>query len=210
MRALGVEERLRLEEERAFLGVARALAAAADARDARNYYHSRNVASLSLLLAEAVGLDRQHSRLVEVAAMLHDVGRIAMPDPVMPAFKAGRPQSRADEEHAALGEQLVGSLGIEGLPSWVRSHHERWDGTGFPDGLAGEAIPFEARIIALADAYDGMTEGRRRGSSMSKSAALQEIDHGIGTRFDPDLAERFIELVGRSASLGWTDEWPAA
>ena len=92
----------------------------------------------------------------------------------------------------------------------MRAHHERWDGAGFPDGLAGEAIPLEARIIALADAYDGMTAGRRGGASMSKSAALQEIDHGIGTRFDPDLAERFIEVVGRTASLGWSDEWPAA
>lgn len=109
-----------------------------------------------------------------------------------------------------LGAQLAGSLGVEGLSSWVRAHHERWDGSGFPDGLAGEEIPLEARIIALADAYDGMTAGRRGGSSMSKSAALQEIDHGIGNRFDPVLAERFIEVVGRTASLGWSDEWPAA
>jgi HD-GYP domain-containing protein (c-di-GMP phosphodiesterase class II) len=129
----------------------------------------------------------------------------------MPAFRLGHNKSRADEEHAVLGAQLVGSLGIEGLPSWVRAHHERWDGSGFPDGLVGEQIPLEARIIALADAYDGMTAGRRGGSSsMSKSAALQEIDHGIGNRFDPDLAERFIEVVGRTASFGWSDEWPAA
>lgn len=209
VRALGVEERLRLDEEQSFIGVARALAAAADARDVRNHYHSRNVASLAVLLAEAIGLDAQRSRLVEVAAILHDVGRIAMPDPVMPAFKLGQRESRADEEHAALGAQLVGSLGIEGLPSWVRGHHERWDGTGYPDGLKGEAIPLEARIIALADAYDGMTAGRR-GGSMSKSAALHDIDHGLGTRFDPDLAERFIEVVGHTASLGWSDEWPAS
>jgi putative nucleotidyltransferase with HDIG domain len=198
-----------LDEERSFIDIARSLAAAADARDARNYYHARNVASLSVILAEAVGLDSSRSRLVEIAAILHDVGRIAMPDPVMPAFKPGRP-SLADQEHAALGAQLVGSLGVEGLPSWVRAHHERWDGTGFPDGLRGEQIPLEARMIALADAYDSLTAGRRGGSSMSKSAALQEIDHGIGTRFDPDLAERFIEVVGRTASLGWSDKWPAA
>lgn len=210
VRALGVEERLRLDEEQSFIGVARALAAAADARDARNFYHARNVASLAVLLAEASGLGPQHTRLVEIAAILHDVGRIAMPDPVMPSFKLGQRHSRADEEHAALGAQLVGSLGVEGLSSWVRAHHERWDGAGYPDGLAGEEIPLEARIIALADAYDGMTAGRRGGSSMSKSAALQEIDHGIGNRFDPDLAERFIEVVGRTASLGWSDEWPAA
>ncbi len=210
VRALDIEERMRLNEEQSYIAVARALAAAADARDARNYYHARNVASLALLLAEESGLDAQHCRLIEIAAILHDVGRIAMPDPVMPAFKRGQRQSRADEEHAALGAQLVGALGVEGLPEWVRAHHERWDGNGYPDGLAGEAIPIEARIIALADAYDGMTAGRRGGASMSKSAALQEIDHGIGNRFDPVLAERFIAVVGRTASLGWSDEWPAA
>jgi diguanylate cyclase (GGDEF)-like protein len=210
VRALGVEERMRLDEEHAYVGVVRALSAAADARDARNHYHSRNVAALAVLLAEAVGIDPIRTRQIEIAGILHDVGRIAMPDPVMPAFKRGQRASRADEEHAALGARLVESLGVDGMASWVRAHHERWDGGGFPDGLAGDAIPLEARVIALADAYDAMTAGRRGGASMSKSAALQEIDHGIGTRFDPVLAETFIEVVGRTASLGWSDEWPAA
>ena len=208
--ALGTEERLRLEEEHAHVGVVRALAAAADARDASNVYHSRNVAALAMLLAEKLGIDPHRAREIEIAAILHDVGRIAMPDSVtIPVVSSWR-ESRADEQHAALGAQLVASLGIDELPSWVRAHHERWDGAGFPDGLAGHEIPLEARMIALADAYDRMTGGRRGRPPMSKGVAMHEIDHGIGTRFDPVLAETFIEVVGQIALLGWSDNWPAA
>ena len=83
---------------------------------------------------------------------------------------------------------------------------ERWDGAGFPEGLSSEDIPLQARIIALADAFDGMTAGKRYGAPMSKAAALQEIDLGMGARFDPLLAEQFIAVVGAAASLGWHDD----
>jgi polar amino acid transport system substrate-binding protein len=96
---------------------------------------------------------------------------------------------------------------MPGVPLWVRHHHERWDGAGYPDGLVGEAVPLESRIIALADAYDAVTAGARSGVPASRAAALQEIDLGMGSRFDPMLAERFIEVVGETASLGWSDEW---
>ncbi len=106
-----------------------------------------------------------------------------------------------------LGAQLVQSMNAPTVSAAVRGHHERWDGCGYPDGLAGDEIPIEARIIALADAYDGMTSGRRSGTVMSRAAALQEIDHALGTRFDPDLSEEFIRLVGTTSALGWSDEW---
>ncbi|NTU70883.1 MAG: diguanylate cyclase [Coriobacteriia bacterium] len=209
VRALGIEERLRLDDEQSYVEVARALAAAAEARDSGSRYHARNVASLSVLIGEELEFDSQRLRMLEIAAVLHDVGRIAMPDPVMPAFKRGRRDTRLDIEHSELGARLVGSLGVEGPPEWVRAHHENWDGTGFPDGLVGEEIPLEARIIALANAYDALVAGHIGRPPMSKGAALQEIDHGIGSRFDPVLAEKFIEVVGGTASLGWSDEWSA-
>ena len=96
---------------------------------------------------------------------------------------------------------------MPGVPTWVRHHHERWDGAGYPDALVGEQVPLESRINALADAYDAMTSGARNRSPMSRGAALQEIDLGMGSRFDPTLAEAFIDVVGRTASLGWSDEW---
>lgn len=190
------------------LDIARALSAAADARDPANYRHSRNVAALSMLLASAYGLEEEHIRRVEVAAMLHDVGKIALPDEMLGGRTQPFRERQRSEEHAALGARLVESLGVAGLSSWVRSHHERWDGRGYPDGLVGEQIPLEARIVALADAYDGMTTGNRYGAPVSKAAALQELDLGIGARFDPTLAELFIVVVGATGALGWSDDWP--
>ena len=210
LQALGVEERLRIREHESHLGIARALSAAVDARDARNYYHSRNVAALVALLGRELHLDDELMRRIEIAAMLHDVGKIALSDEVLRQKNLSPRQERATQEHATLGAKLVESLGDPGIPVWVRAHHERWDGAGYPDGLAASGIPYEARIIALADAYDSMTSGRRGGRQMSKGAALQEVDHGIGTRFDPDLAEMFIQIVGVTPSLGWSDDWTAA
>ena len=207
VRALGVEERLRIREHQSHLGIARALAAAVDARDSRNYYHSRNVAALVALLCSELDLDDEHVRRIEIAAILHDVGKIALSDDALKHGPTSPRQERAAREHATLGATLVESLGDAEMPAWVRAHHERWDGSGYPDGLAGSQIPYESRIIALSDAYDSMTAGRRGGRQLSKGAALQEIDHGIGTRFDPQLAESFIRVVGTTASLGWSDDW---
>ncbi len=206
--ALGVEERLRIREHQSHLGIARALAAAVDARDSRNYYHSRNVAALVSLLCAELDVDDEHGRRIEIAAMLHDVGKIALSDEALRYGATSPRQQSAAREHATLGATLIESFGDADMPAWVRAHHERWDGLGYPDGLIGSAIPYESRIIALADAYDSMTASRRGGRQLSKGAALQEIDHGIGTRFDPQLAEAFIRVVGTTASLGWSDEWP--
>lgn len=192
------------------MDVARALAAATDARDPSNFYHSRNVAALARLLAEDVGLEREHVSRIEVAALLHDAGKIALPDDMLGRVGAKGTLREAAREHSELGQLLVESLRIEGVASWVRSHHERWDGTGYPDGLAGEDIPIEARMIALADAFDAMASGKRYGSPTSKGAALQEIDQGMGVRFDPVLAERFIDVVARVDALGWSDDWTVA
>ncbi len=204
--ALGFEERL-TDEEASSITMVRALCSAADARDPANRHHSRNVASLVRLMAEGIGMDDSHIRRLEMAAMLHDVGKIALPDQMLGGTMLSARERRVVREHSVLGERLTESLGIESVPMWVRAHHERWDGHGYPDGLTGVEIPLESRIIALADAYDGMTVGKRYGAPMSKAAALQEVDLGIGTRFDPELAERFIELVGSMGALGWSDDW---
>jgi diguanylate cyclase (GGDEF)-like protein/putative nucleotidyltransferase with HDIG domain len=210
VRPFGLEDRLRLIDERARRDMTRALSAATDARDPANARHSRNVAALATLLAEDCGFSKDQMQAIEVAAMLHDVGKIALPDPMLGGRTLSIRERLRSREHTELGERLLASVGIEGVAEWVRSHHERWDGEGYPDGLTGEEIPLAARIIALADAYDGMTMGVRYGAPMSKAAALQEIDLSLGTRFDPELGERFIALVGRTAALGWSDDWPTA
>jgi diguanylate cyclase (GGDEF)-like protein/putative nucleotidyltransferase with HDIG domain len=206
VRALGAEERFRLSDARLHDDIVRALVASADARDSRVVPHSRNVSTLAVLLGESVELGEEQLRVVEIAAMLHDVGQIALSDELV--FGPFTPSKRiAAREHAVLGAQLAESVGMDGVSPAVRSHHERWDGGGYPDGLSGDEIPIESRIIALADAYDGMTSGRRSGISMSRAAALQEIDHALGARFDPLLTEEFIRVVGAISSLGWSDEW---
>lgn len=208
--ALAVDDRLRPSEDHAGVDMARALAAAADARDPAHYHHSRNVGALAVLLAAELGFEREHIDRIQVAATLHDVGKIALPDTMLGGRVVTVRQRREEQEHAAMGQRLLESLHLDGVPEWVRSHHERWDGQGYPDGLRGTEIPLESRIIALADAYEGMTAGKRYGAPMSKGAALQEIDLGIGVRFDPDLAEAFIRVVGSTSALGWADGWPAA
>ena len=210
VRALGVEERLREHDDRTGIELARALVSAADARDPRNYYHARNVAALAVILSEALGLGHDHVRRIELAAMLHDVGKLGLIDSLLADVLRTARQQMAAREHAAFGEMLVTSVGVPGLAQWVRHHHERWDGAGYPDGLSGEGVPLESRIIALADAYDAMTSSARSRRPMSRGAALQEIDLGMGSRFDPAIAEKFIEVVGVTASLGWSDEWMIA
>lgn len=98
-------------------------------------------------------------------------------------------------EHPGLGERLLATTGLAGIPSWIRAHHERWDGSGYPDGLAGERISVEARILALCDSYDAMISDRPYRSRLSHVAALQEVDLNMGTQFDPWLADIFIRLM---------------
>jgi diguanylate cyclase (GGDEF)-like protein len=206
VRALGVEERLRTSDD-CGLNMVRAIASATDARDPRSYYHSRNVAALSVMFSEAIGIDPETVRRIEIAALLHDCGRLGLPESLMADVLRTSRQQLAAREHSKIGEMVTRSVGMPSVPLWVRHHHERWDGAGYPDGLVGEAVPLESRIIALADAYDTVTSGARSGVPASRAAALQEIDLGMGSRFDPMLAERFIEVVGETASLGWSDEW---
>jgi diguanylate cyclase (GGDEF)-like protein/putative nucleotidyltransferase with HDIG domain len=196
--ALNAEERIRNLQRQSHLATVRALAAAVDARDPLTQFHSRNVATLAVALAEEVGLGRNKVQLIEVAALLHDIGKIGISDAVLRKTGKLTPTERAHiEEHPVLGEQILSSTRLVEILPWVVAHHERFDGTGYPRGLNGEAIPYEARILAICDAYDAMTSDRPYRSALSKRAAVQELDLNIGTQFDPALAEAFIGLVAR-------------
>lgn len=197
--ALDAEEAIRELRQRADLEAVRALAAAVDARDEATQDHSRNVARHAVALARELGLDDQTALQIEFAGLLHDVGMIGVPDSVLRKSGALNADERARmEAHAGLGEQILSSTQMREILPWVRHHHERWDGTGYPDGLSGEDIPLGARILALANSYDAMRSNRPYRAAMSRSAALQEIDLNLGAWFDPVLGERFIEVVGRT------------
>jgi len=182
--------------QRSHLATLRALADAVDSRDAATEGHSRRVADLAVQLAERVGLPAAEVRVIEIAALVHDVGKVSLPESILRAKRALNEAERdLLEEHPALGERIVSSAGMALIEPGVRSHHERWDGNGYPDRLARTDIPLEARIIAISDAYEVMLSGSTLRPGLSSGAALQEIDHGIGSLFDPELAEQFIVMI---------------
>ena len=185
------------DEQRAmFLGTLRALTASIDAKDRYTRGHSERVAMLTRRLARASGLDDAAIQRFHIAGLVHDIGKIGVPEAVL--RKAGR---LTDEEFAAIrAHPQIGHTILSGIPRLddilpgVLHHHERWDGRGYPHRLAGESIPLVARMIALADAFDAMSSTRTYRPAMPRASVLAEISRGAGAQFDPLLAQRFLTL----------------
>jgi putative nucleotidyltransferase with HDIG domain len=174
VRALSAEEMAASAVRESSLTTVRALARAVDAREPHTTERSERVAEIAAAIAGELGWDASARVLLHEAALVHDIGRIAVPDEVL--LKAGPPspaERAVVEAHAAAGARIVAGAMSEEQVAWIRSHHERPDGTGYPDGLAGDAIPEGARIIAVADAYDAMTASRPHGP-LSRREALRE------------------------------------
>jgi len=193
-------ERVEHVQRQSRLSSVRALAAAVDARDPATQDHSRNVALLAVRLGMMAGVDGENLRLLELAAHMHDVGKIGVPDAIL--SKNGpldAEEFRRVREHVVLGQRILSSTDLPEILPWVLHHHERWDGSGYPDGLAGDAIPLESRILLLCDAYDAMTSDRPYRSARSAEYALDEIASCAGSQFDPALAAIFPDVV---ASVG--------
>jgi HD-GYP domain-containing protein (c-di-GMP phosphodiesterase class II) len=174
-----------------------ALAAAVDAKDAYTNGHSARVAQYASALSAAVGDSPELVDRVFRCGTLHDVGKIGVPDAVLK--KPGRldpDEQRVMETHPVLGEMIAGKVPqLADLLPGVRHHHERWDGQGYPDRLAGEAIPYIARVLAVADTYDAMTSDRPYRKGLAIEIALGEIEKHAGTQFDPRLAAAFVEFM---------------
>jgi len=198
------EDRIRELREHANLEAVRALAAAVDARDPGTQDHSRNVSALATELAREIGLDEEAASLVGVAGLLHDVGKIGVSDSVLRRRGSLTQEDRSRLwEHAPLGAQILAFTAMSDVVPWVRHHHERWDGAGHPDALAGEGIPLGARIIALCEAYDSLVSGRFGRKPLTPRSALQQIDLELGGKYDPVLGERFIRMVAARSPLGF-------
>lgn len=183
-----------IQEHRASFSILDGLVNAIDTRDRYTRRHSQDVARYALFLARELGLDGTVTGALHQAALLHDVGKIAVPDDVL--RKPG--PLTADEmevmkQHVLLGGVLVRDLAsAEQVVDGVRYHHERWDGTGYAEGLADEAIPLIARIIAVADAYSAMTTSRPYRRALSPSAALERLSRAAGSQLDPRLVDVFV------------------
>lgn len=161
------------------------------------YRHSLRVRRYALLLAQALDLDAAQRRQLHRAALLHDVGKLAVGlDVLNKPTRLTADELREMRRHPALGEQLLAAVIRDpAVHAIVRHHHERHDGTGYPDGLAGEAIPLGARVLALADCFDAIRGPRAYHAGLPASEALALIRWNAGGQFDPQLAHRFVEVV---------------
>jgi diguanylate cyclase (GGDEF)-like protein/PAS domain S-box-containing protein/putative nucleotidyltransferase with HDIG domain len=173
------------------------LLTALKAKDPYTYAHCENVARYAVALAQKAGLPPEEASKIKIAALLHDLGKVEIPLETLTKTEPLTPEEWAlIRRHASLGAELVGQIKpLAGLVPAILHHHERYDGAGYPQGLAGEEIPLAARIIALADAYDAMTTYRPYRPPRTPDEALAEIEKEVGRQFDPVLAGCFIQIV---------------
>ena len=191
-----VEQKTR-ENKNLFIQIVSALAAAIDTKDEYTKGHSSRVAEYSKMIAKRIGYSDARQDEMYMIAILHDVGKIGIPNPVL-----NKPGKLTDEEyelikrHSKMGAAILKNIDNDPkLELGAMHHHERYDGTGYPSGLKGDAIPEEARIIAVADAYDAMSSDRSYRTHLTQEMIKDELRMGMGTQFDPKLAEIMLEIV---------------
>ncbi len=187
-----------LELSNAYRGTAMLLGEMIEADDEYTGSHSRDVVELVLAVADRLGLDPRARRQAEFAALLHDVGKVKIPAEII-----NKPGPLDDDEralintHTLLGEEMLGQVGglLGNVGHVVRSSHERWDGAGYPDGLAGEDIPIAARIVSACDAWSAMTTDRAYRSRLSDEEATLELRVCSGTQFDPRVVDALLDVL---------------
>ena len=196
--------------ESTFLGTISALAAAVDAKDPYTAGHSNEVTTLSIALAEALGLESGEVQRIRIAATLHDIGKIGIDGTIL--LKPGRLTDAEREiinRHPAIGADILAPLDfLRDTVPLVLFHHERYGGGGYPSGICGEAIPFGARIISVADAFNAMVSDRPYREGLSLEAAMREIRDNSGTQFDPVCAEAFLKLLEDEAIASGRPSYP--
>ena len=180
------------------------VANALDAKDSYSEGHSRRVAVYAAQIAEKLGLSKEDIRNIRIIALLHDIGKIGVPDSVL--NKPGRlneEEFSQMKEHAVIGSEILKDIDmITGISIGAKFHHERYDGKGYPEGLKGEEIPFIARIIAVADSYDAMTSDRIYRKHLTAEQVMSELHNGEGTQFDPAIAKALEELIDDGVMKG--------
>src|SRR4051794_13605037 len=194
-----------LELNDAYHGTALVLGDVIEADDGYTGEHSKSVVELALTVGEQLGLSADRQRNLEFGALLHDVGKIAIPKSIInKPGKLDPAEWSIIKTHTVEGQRILDRVGgfMRDVGLIVRSHHERWDAAGYPDRLAGEAIPLEARIISCCDSWNAMTTTRSYRAAMPFEAAVAEIRAGAGGQFDPRVAEALLATVGAGDEAG--------
>jgi len=186
-----------IDTRRDSLSAVYALVSAVEAKDNYTYGHSKKVNTYAVALAEAIGLSSDEVFKVSTAALLHDIGKIGIPDKVLnKKGELNEEDWRMIKAHPKLGATIISNIpNLVPCVSSVLHHHERWDGGGYPEGLKGEEIPLEARILAIADSFAAMTSVRPYRLALSREEILKELRQGAGLQFDPKLVEIFINII---------------
>ena len=199
LKKLVAERTVKLQEayrtlKKAHLDSVKVLAGAIDAKDPYTRGHSDRVRQMSLEIATALGFTEERMEVLEYGALLHDIGKIGIKDEILQKREALSTQEYDKiREHPLIGVKIVeGVKFFEDKVPMIRNHHEQFDGKGYPDGLAGEAIPFEARIIAVPDAFDAMASRRPHERTRSLGDILLEMEQYRGRQFDPRILEIFL------------------
>lgn len=189
-------ERRRKEVEKLSIEIIQTLATAIDAKDIYTKGHSSRVAEYSAVLAKKLGWDEKRIEDLTYKALLHDVGKIGIPDRIL--NKKERLEDGEFEiikSHSSIGADILkGVSSLSNMHLVARHHHERYDGNGYPDKLAGKAIPEEARLVGIADSFDAMSSDRVYRKALPKDVIVSELKKGRGTQFDPDMLDVFLEL----------------
>jgi HD-GYP domain-containing protein (c-di-GMP phosphodiesterase class II) len=201
LREVFKQERARAQElRRSYIATVRALSNAVEARDAYTGKHAERVAAYGMELARCCGLAVEDSPQIEFGFLLHDVGKVAVPDAIL--FKSS---SLTEEEyslvrrHPVIGSEILRDIDFLGEGKLVvRHHHERWDGRGYPDGLEGDTIPLAARVFAVADALDALTTDRPYRPASSFADARREVLRGAGSQFDPVVVAAYRQIPDRT------------
>jgi putative nucleotidyltransferase with HDIG domain len=180
-----------------FKNTVESLATAIEAKDSYTYGHSRRVARISAAICKELGMAKKETKLVELAAYLHDIGKIGTPESIL-----NKPGALlADEfekikEHPAMGAAILSNIDeFSEIVKWIRHHHEWYDGKGYPDRISADDIPIEARIMKIADAYDAITSDRPYRKGMPTADAMKIMEESTRRQFDPEIFQVFRRLL---------------
>lgn len=185
------------------LGVLYSLTYAIDAKDTYTSGHSSRVATLSVIIGKEMGLDRVRLEQIEYASLLHDIGKIGVPESILlKKGKLTREEKSVMDTHSEISAQIIKPISFfSNLVPIVRHHHEHFNGNGYPAGLVGEEIPFGARIMALADASDAMRSDRCYRHALPKEIVIEEIKNNSGTQFDPSIVRIMLKCLDKDLEL---------